>query len=73
MKRVRVVVLPKEGLLDPQGRAVEEMLTGNGFDVKNVKVGKVVELDVSEGEDLRKIVEGYIVNPLIEDYEIEDL
>ncbi|RUM27743.1 MAG: phosphoribosylformylglycinamidine synthase, purS protein [Aquifex sp.] len=73
MKFVRVVIMPKEGLLDPQGRAVEEMLKENGFNVSNVKVGKVVELEISEDTDLKKLVEKYLINPLIEDYEIEEL
>jgi len=73
MKLVRVIIMPKEGLLDPQGRAVEEMLKENGFEVSNVRVGKVVELEVSEKTDLKKLVEKYLINPLIEDYEIEEL
>ncbi len=73
MKRVRVLIKPKEGLLDPQGRAVEEMLRDNGFKVQHVKVGKLVEMEVEEGEDVKKLVEKFIINPLIEDYEIEEL
>ncbi|WP_461832413.1 phosphoribosylformylglycinamidine synthase subunit PurS [Aquifex sp.] len=73
MKRIRVIILPKEGLLSPQGRAVEEMLKENGFEVSDVKVGKVVELSISENTDIKKLVEKYLINPLIEDYEIEEL
>ncbi|EDP75242.1 phosphoribosylformylglycinamidine synthase subunit PurS [Hydrogenivirga sp. 128-5-R1-1] len=73
MKKVRVLITPKEGLLDPQGRAVEEMLKDNGFKVRHVKVGKLVEMEVEEGEKVKEIVEKFILNPLIEDYEIEEL
>lgn len=73
MKLVRIIIMPKEGLLDPQGRAVEEMLKDNGFNVKNVKVGKVVEMEIPENLDIKHVVEKYIINPLIEDYEIEEL
>ncbi len=72
MKRVRVLIRPKKGLLDPQGRAVKEMLEEQGFKVGNVVVGKMVELDLEDGEDVRSLVERFIVNPLIEDYEIEE-
>ncbi|HIP42702.1 MAG TPA: phosphoribosylformylglycinamidine synthase, purS protein [Aquifex aeolicus] len=72
MKSVRIIIMPKEGLLDPQGRAVEEMLKENGFQVSNVRVGKVVELEVSEDIDLHRLVEKYLINPLIENYEIEE-
>ncbi len=73
MRRVRILIKPKEGLLDPQGRAVEEMLKDNGFEVQHVKVGKLVEMEVKEGEDIKKLVEKFIINPLIEEYEIEEL
>lgn len=73
MRTVRIIIMPKDGLLDPQGRAVEEMLKDNGFSVKNVRVGKVVEMEVPEDANIRLIVEKYIINPLIEDYEIEEL
>ncbi len=73
MKRVRILIKPKEGLLDPQGRAVEEMLRDNGFDVRHVRVGKLIEMEVAQGEDVETIAQKYIVNPLIEDYEIEEL
>ena len=73
MRLVRIIIMPKEGLLDPQGRAVEEMLRDNGFEVRNVRVGKVVEMEIPETTDVKAIVEKYIINPLIEDYEIEEL
>ena len=73
MRLVRIIIMPKEGLLDPQGRAVEEMLRDNGFNVQNVRVGKVVEMEVPDDVDITLIVEKYIINPLIEDYEIEEL
>lgn len=73
MKKVRVLITPKEGLLDPQGRAVEEMLRDNGFEVKHVRVGKLVEMEVEEKEDVKAMVEKFIINPLIEDYEIEEI
>jgi phosphoribosylformylglycinamidine synthase len=63
--------MPKKGLLDPEGRAVKEMLEENGFEVGEVKVGKVVELEVKEGTDIRQIAEKFLVNPLIEEYVIE--
>ena len=46
MPRVRVLIRPKEGILDPQGQAVERALPALGFDgVANVHVGRMVELD----------------------------
>ncbi|HIC97025.1 MAG TPA: phosphoribosylformylglycinamidine synthase subunit PurS [Aquificaceae bacterium] len=74
MRKIRVLIKPKEGLLDPQGRAVEEMLKERGVELKNLKVGKLVEFEVdSSREDIRSIVERYIINPLIEEYEIEEV
>lgn len=69
--KVRVLILPKRGLLDPEGRAVKEMLLDEGFPVKDVKVGKVVELELEKETDIKLMVEKYLVNPLVEEYIIE--
>ncbi|ADO44835.1 phosphoribosylformylglycinamidine synthase, purS [Hydrogenobacter thermophilus TK-6] len=69
--KVRVLILPKKGLLDPEGRAIKEMLLENGYQVNDVKVGKVVDLDVEEGTDIKMLVESFLVNTLIEEYTIE--
>ncbi len=69
--KVRVLILPKKGLLDPEGRAIKEMLLENGYRVKNVKVGKVLEMDVEEDTDIKELVEKFLVNPLIEEYVLE--
>jgi len=66
----RVMIMPKEGILDPQGRAVKDILNEAGFDVKNVRIGKVVEVEADSLDNLNTMVENYIINPLIEDYEI---
>ncbi len=72
MKKIRVLIRPREGLLDPQGRAVEELLRDRGFRVKGMRVGKLLEFEVEEGTDVRGMVEKYVVNPLIEEFEIEE-
>ena len=47
--RARVLIRPKEGILDPQGQAVERALPALGFDgVANVHVGRLVELDIED-------------------------
>ena len=73
MKKVRVLITPKKGLLDPQGRAVQELLRDRGHEVGEVRVGKLLELEVPEGEDVHRLVQKFIINPLIEDYQIEEL
>ncbi|MGZ3235289.1 MAG: phosphoribosylformylglycinamidine synthase subunit PurS, partial [Croceibacterium sp.] len=48
--KVRVFVSLKPGVLDPQGRAVHHALEGLGFSgVKDVRVGRMIELDVADG------------------------
>ncbi len=69
--KVRILILPKKGLLDPEGRAVKEMLLDEGFPVKDVKVGKVVEVELERETDVRLMAEKYLINPLVEDYIIE--
>lgn len=70
--RARVLIRPKAGILDPQGKAVEQALPALGFQgVSNVQVGRLVELDVSDSSELKQMCEKLLANPLIEEYEIE--
>ena len=72
--RARVLIRPKEGILDPQGIAVERALPALGFEgVEHVHVGRLVELDVPDEAELEAMCEKLLANPLIEDYEIEIL
>jgi phosphoribosylformylglycinamidine synthase subunit PurS len=70
--RARVLIRPKEGILDPQGQAVERALPALGFDgVKDVRVGRLVELEVEDLGRVPEMCERLLANPLIEDYEVE--
>jgi phosphoribosylformylglycinamidine synthase subunit PurS len=67
----RVLIRPKEGILDPSGQAVERALTALGFDgVSDVRVGRLVELDVEDPARLDEMCERLLANPLIEDFEV---
>lgn len=71
MARVRVLIRPKAGILDPQGKAVERALPALGFGgVANVHVGRIVELDVDDVSQVGAMCERLLANTLIEDYEI---
>ena len=71
MTRVRVLIRPKAGILDPQGQAVERALPALGFKgVSHVHVGRMVELDVDDPSQLDRMCDELLANPLIEDYEI---
>ena len=70
--RVRVLIRPKAGILDPQGQAVERALPALGFEgVRNVHVGRLIELDVEDPARVGAMCEQLLANPLIEDYEIQ--
>jgi phosphoribosylformylglycinamidine synthase len=75
--RATVLVRPKQGILDPQGEAVESSLRQLGFAVAEARIGRVVDLEVEAGdaEQARAAVEEMcrqlLANPLIESYEIE--
>ena len=72
--RARVLIRPKEGILDPQGKAVERALPALGFGgVGNVHVGRLVELDVEDESLLDDRCRKLLANPLIEDFEIETI
>jgi phosphoribosylformylglycinamidine synthase len=69
--RARVLIRPKEGILDPQGQAVERALPALGFEgVSHVRIGRLVELDVEDPSQLEEMCERLLANPLIEDYEV---
>ena len=77
--RFAVNVLPKEGILDPQGRAVEGSLGHLGVSgVSAVRVGRRVELtvDAADAAGAREVVDRLgrelFSNPLIESFEVED-
>ncbi len=69
--KARVLVRPKAGILDPQGAAVERALPALGFEgVSDVRVGRLIELEVSDPARLQEMCERLLANPLIEDYEV---
>ncbi len=75
--RATVLVRPKDGILDPQGEAVESALEHLGFAVSKARVGKVIdlELEATSAAEARALVEQMcdrlLANPLIESYEVE--
>ena len=75
--RATVLVRPKQGILDPQGDAVQRSLRKLGFDVSMARVGRVIdiELEADDGDDARARIERMCVellaNPLIESFEIQ--
>ncbi len=69
--RARVLIRPKTGILDPQGAAVERALPALGFDgVTDVRVGRLIELEVDDPSRLPEMCQRLLANPLIEDYEV---
>jgi phosphoribosylformylglycinamidine synthase len=72
--KARVLIRPKEGILDPQGKAVERALPALGFEgVGHVRVGRMVELEAEDPGRLAELCEKLLANPLIEDFEIEEI
>ena len=76
--RIKVFVTPRQGILDPQGRAVEAALANLGFTgVSDVHLGRyiVLALDapskVAAEDTVRKMCEQLLANPMIEDYRFE--
>ncbi|MDR3255469.1 MAG: phosphoribosylformylglycinamidine synthase subunit PurS [Synergistaceae bacterium] len=75
MYRADVTILPKDGVLDIQGKAVEKTLSSQGYDaVKEARVGKFIRLAL-EAEDnsdagakVRAMTEDLLVNDLVESY-----
>jgi phosphoribosylformylglycinamidine synthase len=69
--RAKVLIRPKQGILDPQGKAVERALPALGFEgVSDVRVGRLVELETDDPAKLDSLCEKLLANPLIEDFEV---
>ena len=74
--KATVLVRPKPGILDPQGEAVESSLRHLGFAVETARVGRLVELELQAEDpdrardELERMCEQLLANPLIESYEI---
>jgi phosphoribosylformylglycinamidine synthase PurS subunit len=75
--KATILVRPKEGILDPQGQAVEQSLRKLGFAVAHAHIGRVVDVEVEAGsadearERLDAMCRQLLANPLIESYEVE--
>jgi phosphoribosylformylglycinamidine synthase PurS subunit len=75
--RVTVLVRPKQGILDPQGEAVEGSLRKLGFSVGGARVGRLVDLDIEAPTSdeaktqAERMCRELLANPLIESFEIE--
>ena len=73
--KVRVSVSLKNGVLDPQGRAIQHSLEGLGFGgVSDVRAGRLIELEVDDSvsdADLDEMCKKLLANMVIENYRIE--
>ena len=76
--KARVFVTLKNGVLDPQGKAIGHALNGLGFlGIGEVRQGKVIDIELSESDaakartSLTEMCEKLLANTIIEKYEIE--
>ena len=76
--RVTIFVSLKQGVLDPQGKAIERSLHTLGYnEVAGVRAGKVFELELEAASRaaaelrIREICDKLLANPVIEDYRFE--
>ena len=76
--KVRVLIRPKTGVLDPEGRAVQRALQELGYEaVGRAETGKIFTLELAEQDPERarrmvgEMCEKFLANPVIEQYEIQ--
>ena len=77
--RIAVHIVPRQGILDPQGKAVSDALHTLGFGgVKEARVGRYIVLDVdaadgrAAGDRVKEMCQKLLANPVTEDFEIEE-
>ena len=75
--KVKVVVTLKSGVLDPQGKAIQQTLNGMGFaNIKDVRQGKYFNIDIDESDEQKakqsaeEICKKLLANQVIEDFKI---
>jgi phosphoribosylformylglycinamidine synthase PurS subunit len=79
MPKAKIFVYLKEGILDPQGKAVHHILHNMNFDhVENVRIGKYITLNFADGlaeaeikSQTEEMCKRLLANPVIEDYHFE--
>jgi phosphoribosylformylglycinamidine synthase PurS subunit len=73
--KARVTITLKPGVLDPQGRAIQNALGGLGFEgVAGVRQGKIIELDLADGTSeasIDSMCSRLLANTVVENYRIE--
>ena len=76
--KAKITIMLKNGVLDPQGKAIEGALHGLGFEgAQNVRQGKVIELALNAGEEAaareeaEQMCQKLLANPVMETYSIE--
>ena len=74
--KARIFVTLKDGVLDPQGQAIQGALGALGFEgVASVRQGKVFDIELADGHDgearLKAMCERLLANTVIEDYRVE--
>ena len=75
--KIKVIVTPKNGVLDPQGKAIQQTLNGMSFpEVKEVRQGKYFDIEVSINDEEKakvkvdEMCKKLLANLVIEDYKI---
>tara|TARA_B100000686_G_C16260075_1_gene698784 strand:+ start:358 stop:597 length:240 start_codon:yes stop_codon:yes gene_type:complete len=76
--KVKIQITPKNGVLDPQGKAIQKSLLALGFDeVLNVRQGKYIEIDIKEQSieqtrlNVEQMCKKLLANTIIENYQID--
>ena len=75
--KIKVIVTLKNGVLDPQGKAIQQTLNGMGFsEVNEVRQGKYFDIEVNEADEskaksqVEEMCKKLLANLVIEDYKI---
>jgi len=74
-----IKIMPREVILDTQGRVIETHLKTQGYHVQSLRVGKYIEIEVSATDtdkaqqEIQAMMKNGLYNPLIENYEIQDV
>ena len=75
--KIKVIVTLKNGVLDPQGKAIQQTLNGMGFsEVQNIRQGKYFDIEINENDEQKakskaeEMCKKLLANLVIEDFKI---
>ena len=77
MLKAKIIVMPRESILEPQGITLKNFVSSKGHNIKSANIGKCIEIIIDHNDfakakmEMQEIAEKYLVNKLIESFSLD--